>query len=174
MSKDNKLTRRQTAFVKAHVQLGGKNATQAAIMAGYSAAKGKAGPAVQAHMLLRMPHVLAAIKEEAERSLRAGVAMAANTLAELAENAQSESVRLQAAAQLLDRGGLMLKSVSEHHHVIEDKRSDSELRERIAHLQRELGLSARVIPGEIVQTRALSMETSGGSDAVMLRPGNDA
>ena len=99
--------------------------------------------------------VVAAIKEEAERRLRAGVALGATTLEELALNAQSESVRLQAAQALLDRGGMQLASLSEHHVVVKDERSDDELRARVEQLQRELGLSAKVISGEVVRPRSL-------------------
>jgi phage terminase small subunit len=160
------LTPKKLAFAKAHVQLGGQNATKAAIMAGYSSKGGGAGAAVTASRLLRDPRVLQAIKEETERSLRAGVAMAANTLTELAQNAQSESVRLQASQALLDRGGMQLATLSQHHVLVEDKRTDDELRARVEQLQRELGLSAKVIPAEIVPPRALPMETSNTPDDV--------
>ena len=83
------------------------------------------------------------------------MALGATTLEELALNAQSESVRLQAAQALLDRGGMQLASLSEHHVVVKDERSDEELRARVEQLQRELGLSAKVISGEVVRPRSL-------------------
>ena len=161
----DKLTPKKLAFAKCHVQLGGKNATQAAIMAGYSSKGGGAGAAVTASRLLRDPRVLQAIKEESERRLRSGVAMAADTLTELAQNAQSESVRLQAAQALLDRGGMQLATLSQHHVVVEDKRTDDELLARVRQLQGELGLNAKVIPAEVVTPRALPTETTNTIDA---------
>lgn len=153
LKQNDKLTPKRKAFVKAYLATGGKNATQAAIAAGFSN-KGN-GASVIGCRLLQDPAVLAAIKEEATRRLRAGVALGATTLEELALNAQSESVRLQAAQALLDRGGMQLASLSEHHVVVKDERSDEELRARVEQLQRELGLSAKVIPGEIVRPRSL-------------------
>ena len=162
---NDKLTPKRAAFVKAYLATGGANATQAAIAAGYSGKGGGAGAAVTASRLLREPLVLQAIKEEAERRLRAGVALGASTLEELARNAQSESVRLQAAQSLLDRGGLQLASLSKHEVVVEH-RSDDELRARVEQLQRELGLNARVIAGEIVRPPALPTSTNDVPDGV--------
>ena len=116
------LTPKQQAFVKAHVRLGCLNATQAAIAAGYSGKGNGAGAAVTASRLLDKPHILDAIRKETERGLRAGVAVGAAVLESLAKTAKSESVRLQAAQALLDRGGMQLASVSEHHLVVEDRR----------------------------------------------------
>jgi hypothetical protein len=153
LKQNDKLTPKRKAFVKAYLATGGKNATQAAIAAGFSN-KGN-GASVIACRLLQDPVIQQAIKEEATRRLRAGVALGATTLEELALNAQSESVRLQAAQALLDRGGMQLASLSEHHVVVKDERSDDELRARVLQLQRELGLNAKVIPGEVVQPLSL-------------------
>ncbi|OIT11704.1 hypothetical protein BL241_11565 [Ralstonia solanacearum] len=167
-----KLTPRQAAFVKTYLATGGANATQAAIAAGYSVKTGKGGAAVAASRMLRMPHILAAIKEETERRLRAGVALAAVTLEELAKSAQSESVRLQAAQSLLDRGGMQLATITQHNVTIEDKRSDDELRARVAQLQRELGLSSKVLPAEIVPPKALPALAGAVSDIVIEATGD--
>lgn len=162
-----KLTKRQAAFVKAYIATGGTNATQAAITAGYSVAKGKAGPATQAHALLQLPHILEAIRKETERCLQAGVALGANVLYELASDGKSESVRLQAAQALLDRGGMQLATLSQHTVTIEDKRTDDELRARVEQLQRELGLTAKVIPGEVVPPPQIEKRLDV-SDAVLV------
>jgi len=144
-----KLTHKQQAFVRSYVRLGGMNATQAALAAGYSGKDGGAGAGVAASRMLQKPHILHAIREETERTLRAGVAQGAQVLLDLASNAQSESVRLQAATALLDRGGMQLASMSEHHIVVEDRRTDAELLSRVEELSRELGVGSRVIPGEL-------------------------
>jgi phage terminase small subunit len=122
MSAD-RLTPKQSAFVKAYCRLGGMNGTQAAIAAGYSGKGQGAGAAVSSSRLLRLPHILTAIRQETERSLRSGVALGAQVLYELAQGAQSESVRLQAAQALLERGGMHLASLSEHQVVVEDRRA---------------------------------------------------
>lgn len=146
---DTKLTTRQRVFVQTYVKMGGRNATAAAISAGY----GQAGAHVTGHRLLQRDYILEAIKKETERCLRAGVAVAYDTLQDLAQHAESESVRLNASLAMLDRGGLQLAQRTEHHHVIEDKRSDGELLARIEKLQRDLGL--KTIPGEVVELKAL-------------------
>jgi len=155
--RDQPLTQKQRRFVTQHVRLGGVNGCAAALAAGYAGKDGGAGAAVTAHRLLRNPRVLAAIREEAERSLNAGLPIGTTVLQELAQNAVNESVRLKAATELIDRGGLRLMNLSQHTVVIKDERSDDELRARVEQLQRELGLSARVIDGA-VEPKALPLD----------------
>lgn len=140
---EEKLSELEEAFVGCYIETGGTDGKKAAITAGY----GAAGAAVRAHELLRRPRVLAAIRKEAERRLQAGVALGAAVLADLAQNAKAEAVRLKAATALLDYGGLAVVARSEHTLNIVDKRSDAELREQVARLTRELGLGAVVIDG---------------------------
>ncbi|UQY83670.1 terminase small subunit [Ralstonia pseudosolanacearum] len=169
MSRGDKLTPKQLAFVKAYTATGGANGTQAAIAAGYSASGGKTGKlgaSVAAHRLLRDPRIIEEIKKEADRRLRAGVCLAAATLEELCGNAQSESVRLQAAQALLDRGGMQLASLSQHTVTIEDKRTDDELLARIAQMQKELGL--KVIDAEVVPPKLAALTSRDVSDAVLV------
>lgn len=145
---DRTLTAKQRAFVRAYISLGGTNATAAAVTAGYAPSKSKkrgdrsAGASVTAHRLLQKPTILKAIREETERALRAGVALGAHTLEQLCREANSESVRLQAAQALLDRGGMQLATLSQHHVVVEDRRTEGELLARVKELQRELGLNS--------------------------------
>lgn len=68
-----RLTPKQAAFVRYFVSSGGVNATQAAILAGYSDRAKGAGAAVTACRLLRDPEVLAAIHRETENSVRAAI-----------------------------------------------------------------------------------------------------
>lgn len=177
MSSDE-LSPLKQAFVREHVRLGGTNATQAAIAAGYSAGgktKG-AGAAVTAHRLLRDPRILAAIRAEVERTLRAGVALGANVLVDLATKAQSEDVRFKAAQALLDRGGMQLATLSQHHVVIEDKRSDAELLARIAELQRDpdiRALSARDAT-DAVLVAPQPEKAAAGCMGGLLEPDDDA
>jgi hypothetical protein len=81
--------------------------------------------------------------------LNAGLPIGTTVLQELAQNANNEAVRLKAATELIDRGGLRLMNLSQHTVVIKDERSDDELRAQIMRLQRELGLDARVIDAAV-------------------------
>jgi hypothetical protein len=150
MKQDDKLTPQERKFVQHFVALGGRDATRAALEAGYSPSGNKASARVLAHRLIHRPRVMQAIKEATERKLRAGVVIGASVLEDLAKSATSESVRLQAALALLDRGGMQLANRTEHLHVIEDKRTDAELRAHIIELSRSLGL-VPVLPADIVQ-----------------------
>lgn len=141
MAEQLKLTPMMEAFVEAFVSQGGRNATKAAVAAGYSAKTAYSA----AHALINKPHVLDAIMKRVERDLKAHVVVAAKTLYTLATNAKSESVRLQAAQALLDRGGMQLVARSEHRHVLEDRRSDEELKIHVENLTRQLGLQPRLI-----------------------------
>ncbi|MCW5750875.1 MAG: terminase small subunit [Alphaproteobacteria bacterium] len=134
------LTPRQAKFVTSYVRLGGKPQA-AGLAAGYSGRSAH----VSASKLLRLPKILAAIREETERRLTANVALAAEALVNLAETAESESVRLQAAQALLDRGGMLLAHRTEHVHTLRDERTDQELRDRILALAHEVGLPAKLV-----------------------------
>lgn len=140
------LTEKQQRFVADYIS-NGAQARKAAISAGY----GVPGAHTSAYRLLKLPHILEAIREEAEKRLSSNVALAAEMLVKLAQSAKSESVRLQAATSLLDRGGLPLIRQAETRHVIEDRRSDKELLEHIRGIASELGIpwNAQVIEGEV-------------------------
>jgi hypothetical protein len=155
MRRDDPITPKEQQFVQAFIRLGGRNATEAALQAGYSPTGNRASARELGSRLLRRPRVMQAIKEATERNLRAGVVIGASVLEDLAKGATSESVRLQAALALLDRGGMQLANRTEHHHVIEDQRSDAELRAHILELSRSLGL-VPVLPADIVQPIALA------------------
>jgi phage terminase small subunit len=157
LAKKDELSPRQRRFVECYLDLGGQNATQAAINAGYSQERESAK--VTACVLLKRPYILEALKVESQRRLRASVVLGASTLVELAEKATNEQVRLKAAEALLDRGGMQLASLSQHNITITDTRSDAEIRERIAELSRSLGLAAKIIPGEVIRPAALPEST---------------
>ena len=88
----------QEKFV-AHFCLTG-NATQAAIEAGYSQKTAKQ----QGHRLKNQ--LGQAIEEKIKKLLLAKIPLGINWLLELAESSQSDSVRLGAVKDLLDRAGL--------------------------------------------------------------------
>lgn len=167
-----KLSAREDRFVQE--LLSGARKGESAIRAGYSPHTAS----IAASRLLNREHVLDAIRRGAEKRIIAGVAIGASVLAELAEKAKSEDVRLRAAQALLDRGGLPLVRQTQTRHVIEDHRSDAELVEHVRGLARELGvpLNAKLIEGQAEPEAAVQAkpESGGGSpvlaDAAPKRP----
>ena len=91
------LTKQQQAFVREYV--GGKNVRQAAWAAGAK------HPDVAGYRLMKNAKVAAAIREAEEEAsgLAAQAAKALEILLYLMENAESDSVRLRAAQEVLDR-----------------------------------------------------------------------
>jgi phage terminase small subunit len=102
------LTDMQAAFVAAFVTNGGDKVA-AAIEAGYSQATAR----VQAHELLRKPHVAQAIMSETMSELISHAPSAVHRLHGLL-NAKSEYVALQAAQDLLNRVGLKAAEKVDH------------------------------------------------------------
>ena len=119
------LTPMMREFVHIYVETGGRDASLAARLAGYSTKSD--GHRVIAHRLLRDPRILAAIRHEVETKVKAGAALAMGTLLELAEKASTDGVRFQAAQAVLDRAGLLVAKVSEHTVIVEDRRTTAEL-----------------------------------------------
>ncbi|MBC8445279.1 MAG: terminase small subunit [Rhodospirillaceae bacterium] len=140
------LTEKQRLFAIAYVHNGG-NRTQAAISAGYHAKRANQS----GYQALTSPAVQAAIRKEAEDLLVSNVGIGAKVLVELATKSKSDSVRLQAATALLDRGGLQLVRQTEHKHTLEDHRTDAELREHIKRLTAELGLDAKIVNAKVIE-----------------------
>jgi len=106
------LTALQEAFCSAFVSNGGKK-TAAAITAGYK----ESGARTRAYELLQRTEVLERIRGLTRKMLSSLGVQALNTLAVLMDEAQSESVRFQAAQSLTDRAGY------KHPEVIEVKDS---------------------------------------------------
>jgi phage terminase small subunit len=116
-------TEKQEKFIKEYVENGG-NATDAYKKAGYSAK----GADVNGPVLRKK---LAAEIEEANREKLMGFApMALSHLVDLAQNAQSEQVRLKANMDLLDRAGLNKVEKVEQTVTYDDKTTD-ELKEEL-------------------------------------------
>ena len=98
------------------------NATQAAIEAGYSQKTAKQ----QGHRLKNQ--LGQAIEEKIKKLLLAKIPLGINWLLELAESSQSDSVRLGAVKDLLDRAGLKPIERNEQTNV-ENKSRDEILKE---------------------------------------------
>jgi hypothetical protein len=137
----SKMTPRQSRFVKNLLE--GMAKAKAAEAAGYK----PSNAANTAAILLSDDRVLEALRDGAERRMKAGAYIGARVLLDLAENAKSEDIKLRAATALLDRGGMPLVKQSEITHRLEDRRSDAELRAHAIALARQLGVP---IPSNII------------------------
>jgi len=129
-------------FVIALVEYGG-DATKAAAHAGYSA-NGNL-QSVMACRNMANPKVLAAIREEADKRIRGGALLGASTLIQLTMSADTDSVKLKAAVELLNRTGLSF--VQKHEVVHKDERSDRELEAYITMIARKHGLTPASLLG---------------------------
>ena len=96
-----KLTRRQQALVDTIVA-NGCSITEAAQLAGY--ADGESGR-VTASKTLRLPHVQSYMMMQISETLGISAARAASRMVQLATNARSEYVQLEASKDILDRTG---------------------------------------------------------------------
>jgi len=123
------LSPRKQAFVKAYLaNLDAGNVGRGSIVDAVQAAgispDNRNAARVRAHEMMRDPQVLSALHNEQIRKLNAGSALGVAVLIDLARNAKSEPVRLQAAAQLVDRsplGPVPSRSMSLHANVsVED------------------------------------------------------
>ncbi|MEK9769026.1 MAG: terminase small subunit [Betaproteobacteria bacterium] len=92
------MTEKQDKFIETYVATG--NATQAAIAAGYSEKTARA----KGYQLKNQLH--SKIQEEVQKSIADKIPSSLKWLSDLAENAESESVRLGAIKDILDRAGL--------------------------------------------------------------------
>jgi len=98
---DNKLTKRQLAFIDALISNGG-NLELAALKAGYARSSARNA----AYVTMRLSHVQAEFRTRLIQKLGAAAAGSINTISDLQATAQSEPVRLAAAKDILDRFGL--------------------------------------------------------------------
>jgi phage terminase small subunit len=129
------LTEPQRAFVMAYAEQGGLNAAEAARRAGYGT--NAEAQARVAHKMLKMPRILAAIREVADQRLRSGAVLAASVLVEIAQDKFHRS-RYKAAVELLNRAGLVVEGVSRV--IVEDHRTNEELERRIVDLSEKIGI----------------------------------
>jgi len=151
------LTAKQSAFVWHFVYTHPGHKTKAAAAAGYP--EGNAAKSL-GWRLTNNPKVLDAIREESQRALDASVALGRHVIEDLASNARSESVRLQAAQALLDRGGMTLAHKVEHQHTHTHEiaqLSTAELQARIARRAKELGIAIPSLADSRAEVPALEV-----------------
>jgi hypothetical protein len=115
------LTSKQIAFAENFVRLGGRNASGAAAMAGYSTA-GNGHQAI-ASRLLRHPDVLALIRHLVLTDVQAGAATSMDTLKQLRDDpAVPAEVRRKCANDLLAQAGFLVEKFATVRHVVSDTR----------------------------------------------------
>lgn len=119
------LTEMQATFVKHMLVEGGRygGIARSAEAAGY-----KDGGACA----MKSPAVLAVLRQETEAGFTNATLMAMNTLVELADGTSNgtavpPAVRRNAANDILDRAGMLVKRVTRQETVIEDKREAKEV-----------------------------------------------
>jgi phage terminase small subunit len=115
------MTEKQDKFIEEYVRTG--NATQSAIYAGYSSKSAKA-QGFQLKNQLRTE-----IEEATYRALQDKIPQALQWVTDLAEKAESESVRLGAIKDILDRAGM--KPVEKIETTNIEQMSDEEIQRRI-------------------------------------------
>jgi phage terminase small subunit len=150
-------TPRQRAFVEAMLVTGGNNHKLCAMMAGYTGNDNTLR--VTAHRLAHDSNVLAAIREEGDRRIRASVVMATSRLVSIAENSTDEKVALKAIDMVLNRSGL--HALTEHKVSIERPTDGVEIKQRIVALAKELGLDPAKLLGHNAQMSALPAPEEG-------------
>jgi phage terminase small subunit len=143
----------ERAFVVALLETGGNNQTLAAATAGIG------GPndaqRVAGSRLARIPRVQAAVREEADKRLRGGAILAASVLIEIASDRMHKD-RFKAAESLLNRAGLMTETVQRH--IIEDHRTDDELRDAIILMARKNHLDPATLLGKPLDKNVVDAE----------------
>lgn len=137
------LNQNQRNFVVAFIMQGGQNATAAALAAGYANTEGSAR--VAAHRLVHHPRVQLALREEADKRLRAGALLGASVVQEIASDALHKD-RLKAAIELLNRSGLLVEQT--HRVIHEDNRSDSELERAVLAMATKYGMDPVKLLGD--------------------------
>jgi hypothetical protein len=102
------LTERQSRFVDLYIDLGAKHAGRAARLAGIA----DSGADAWASRALRHPTILAEIKRRAITTLTAETHASVQALVTLRDTSTDDAVRLRAASQILDRGGVLAATLA--------------------------------------------------------------
>jgi len=143
------LSKPQRTFVSVYLEQGGANAERAAAAAGYG---GTAGSLAQAaHRLTHNLRVQAAMKEEAEKRLKAGSILASSVLIEIASDRMHKD-RFKAAVELLNRAGLIVQT--EHKVIVEDNRLTDEIVQGIVAMAERLQIDPKKLLGSVPTTTA--------------------
>ena len=113
------MTPKMLAFLDAYVRFGGRYQERAAIVAGYA----PSGAGAVASRLLRRPDVLRVLRHITETVIKGDVLRSADVLREIRDDPGAETgERRKAASELLDRAGMLIAKLSQHHVVVDDRR----------------------------------------------------
>lgn len=140
-----KISPQQRAFVLAYVETGGRNGSAAARAAGY-APNHPGSQRVTAYRLLHDEKILAAIKEVADKTVRASIVIGTDALIEIASD-PSHKDRLKAATELVNRGGLLVATQHNVNVNVTDNRTPEEMLVRIQTLAKALNLNPDALLG---------------------------
>ena len=113
---ENGLTPMQSRFVDCLVSNGGKK-TQAAKDAGYSERTAR----TRAYELFRNENVQAVIAKRSDAQIKSHIPLAIGVIKDLALYSKSDSVRLQAAQDILNRAGMRPKQEVHVNHTLTTK-----------------------------------------------------
>jgi len=155
------LSEPQRRFVLAMVEMGTDNYTAAARVAGYGGTDG--ATLVAAHRLSHNPAVQAAIREEADRRLRAGAILAASALIEIVAD-KSHKDRFKAADRLLERAGMLVENINRT--IVEDHRTDKEIEQAIILMARRNGLDPQKLLGRPLAPIEGEFEEVGSAEGI--------
>jgi hypothetical protein len=132
------LTDRIKSFVDHYVAMGGRSQEKAAVLAGFA----PSGAAAHASRLLRRQDVLAYLKHVAETRIMADVAVSVDVLREIRDDRLESppGERRKAASELLDRAGMIIAKISEHHVTVDDRRmrSPTEMAHMLTKMRRDI------------------------------------
>lgn len=137
------LTEPQRMFVLHYANSGGRNAAEAARLAGYG--NSAESQAVSASRMLRQPRILAALREVADRRLKSGAILAASAIVEIANDPLHRD-RFKAANELLNRAGLVVEGISRV--IVEDHRTVEEIERRVRDLAVRVGIDPEKLLGQ--------------------------
>lgn len=145
------LTLPQRAFVCATAENPGlTHYTENAMRAGYGGTSESAK--VAACRMMRMPKILTAIREEADRRLKSGALLGASMLMKLAEHPDAR-ISFKASVELLNRAGLVVET--KHTVTVEDHRDRVQLQDEVRELLNRASQQRLVLPapleGEFVE-----------------------
>ena len=161
---DNGLTPMQNAFVREYVRNVPDNATEAARRAGYKESRADKS----AWELTNSPKVQAAMRREQELLHAESAPIAFHTMLKLLAPESNDSVRFQAAKDILDRCGYKPVEKIQIDHAL----TPTERTARIAELSQALGLEVQTvisnmqpkpIEGEVLRCDTPSAESSGNN-----------
>lgn len=139
-----KLTPMQRAFVRAFLDNGGRNQTQAALDAGYSNAS--EGAKVVGHHLAHNPKIQEAMLEVSKQRIRTSGVAAVSYLAECVTNdGLPPRDRMKAALALMDRQGL--HAFTEHKTTVEHTMDEADMITKIERLSEKLGIDPKKLLG---------------------------